>query len=100
MTAASEIYESKEHKCNWSMIPGTNRLICNKCNVVSDIDTLLANATASAYKKAQVDLLSRQLYARDLKKSARDKAYAWVRSNTSESVLIEDRQQNLFIPKN
>ena len=82
----------EEHRHKWEVFKGTNKLIChlNGCETVSAIDVLLANTVADTRRQTKIDVLSSQLFARELKKDAHDAAYAWVRANSPE--IVKDRQ--------
>ena len=64
-------------------------------NTVAEIDTLITNNRNDAYLKAKVDILSKQLYAGDLKKDAREKAYAWLMEYSPDAIK-EDEQVSLL----
>lgn len=87
----------KEHKHKWAVFTKSPlRLICEvkNCEVVSDIDTALANAKAEAANQAKIEILVTQLRNGDLRKSARDVAYAYVRKHGAH---VEVPEQRLFV---
>lgn len=75
-----------DHRCSWDPIGG-NKVVCHGCNTVSDITTLLANAKATAAQQAKIDLLAKQLFARELKKDAHERYYAWIVQNSPAGTL-------------
>lgn len=74
----------------------TDMLICQGCNTVTKISVLVDNTAAKARKEEQLDILTRQLYARQLKKTAHDKAYQWVRKNSRGFELPVEKQGALL----
>lgn len=75
----------KDHYHSWECLRDT-KVICNGCNTVTELKTLVANTELAAKKEAKVQLLSSQLYAQELRKPAHDKAYAWVRQNNPDAL--------------
>ena len=85
-----------EHHHNWQPT-GINRVLCSGCNTVSDIATMIKNATADAAREARTKQLSEQLYARELKKAAHDKYYQEViRETKSPIAKAIDAQETLL----
>lgn len=78
-----------DHSHRWEGMADGKRLACHGCHTVTTIKDLLANTAAAAAHNAKIQLLSKQLYAKDLKKEAHDAAYAWVRQNVTEGTLLE-----------
>jgi hypothetical protein len=83
-----------KHVHKWECLR-TDKLICHRCNTVAEIDTLITNNRNDAYLKAKVDILSKQLYAGDLKKDAREKAYAWLMEHSPDAIK-KDEQVSLL----
>ncbi len=79
-----------KHFHNWHCLRD-DFVICDSCNTTTRIRDLLANTETETIKQTMIQLLSRQLFAKDLKKKAHDKAYAWVRQNTSGVVDTQGR---------
>jgi hypothetical protein len=76
-----------EHTHKWEVLKGSNKLICNLngCETVTEIHVLLANTVIETKKATKHELLSAQLFARELRKDARDAAYSWVMANGPET---------------
>jgi hypothetical protein len=74
-----------DHYHNWQPL-GNNKVSC-KCDVVTDIETLLHNTKKKAVQDTKIQLLSDQLYKRELKKQAHDAAYTWVMSQNPNAIL-------------
>ena len=74
-----------------------NNLICNSCNTVTPIDILLENTEKAARKSERIKVLSDQLFARELKKDAHDKAYAWIMQNTGSAPAMAGGRQEMLI---
>lgn len=53
------------------------------CNTIVSISDLIANTEQEVAIKTKTKILSRQLFAKELKKAAHDRAYAWIRQNTN-----------------
>lgn len=70
-----------EHVHKWRCF-GTDKLICD-CNTVTSIKDLLANTETDTAKQTKIDILSKQLFAGELKKAAHEEAYVWVRRNSA-----------------
>ena len=74
---------------NWVGMTDGKRLACHNCHTVTEIRVLIDNTATAAAHKAKINLLSKQLYARELKKDAHDAAYAWIKHNTPAGTLLE-----------
>lgn len=73
-----------EHRHRWKCWHDTT-LVCERsCNVAIDIKDLIANERADAAQESKLKLLSEQLFAKDLKKPAHDKAYIYLRLHNQE----------------
>lgn len=83
-----------KHVHKWECLR-VDKLICHRCNTVAEIDTLITNNRNDAYLKAKVDILSKQLYAGDLKKDAREKTYAWLMEHSPDAIK-KDEQVSLL----
>lgn len=70
-----------DHVHHWRCF-GTEQLICD-CNTITSIKDLLANTESGVERRTKIKLLSKQLFAGELKKAAHDEAYAWVRRNSA-----------------
>jgi hypothetical protein len=83
----------------WTVMHTGTRLICAipRCDTISDLDTVIANTRADAARTEKINILSKQLFAGDLKKKARDDAYAWVRANAPDrTVDLTSKQETLL----
>lgn len=85
-----------EHIHQWATSDKPNILICkNKnCKTVADLSTVLHNTSVEAAETAKVELLVAQLYAKDLKKTAHDNAYAYVISKNQPIVVATSQQES------
>lgn len=68
--------QDKEHTCDWVVLKAPKMMQCIKCALTASIDTIIAKTAQKAAQDEKVKLLSRQLFARELRKSAHDAAYA------------------------
>lgn len=87
--------EVSKHTHKWTCLRD-KLLICPTCDTVTEIDDLLANTAYDAWMSAKISILSDQLYANELKKDARNIAYAWVRKNNPDAIK-SDMQQGAFL---
>lgn len=69
------------------------------CNTIIKIADLLANTEQTTAKITKVQLLSKQLFAGELKKPAHESAYAWVRQNSAGQQLARrmDAEQGVLL---
>lgn len=86
-----------EHIHQWVTSDKPNILMCKKkdCNTAADLSTVLYNIAVNAAETARIELYCAQLYAKDLKKSAHDKAYAYVISK-NQPITVATSQQESF----
>lgn len=82
----------KEHNCKWEPI-GTDKIVCNVCQVVTTITTLLNRNTAAIERDTKVRILAEQLFARELKKDAHARAYTWIKANAPDALTILTEQK-------
>lgn len=76
------------HLHKWHCFHDT-KLICNDCKTVTDIKDLMANTESATAIKTKLEVLSKQLFAGELKKAAHDTAYAWVRQHNPEALPVK-----------
>lgn len=83
---------------SWEILRGAidgKHLICHPCGTVTTINDLLFNTETEATKKAEIKLLSKQLFAGDLKKKAHDEAYVYVRSVNPDAISNKEQEKLL-----
>lgn len=83
-----------DHIHSWTILAAPDKLQCRKCDTVSTIATLLSNTAADAAKATKLHILSKQLFAGELKKPAHDAAYMWVRTNSADISSHKAQQDN------
>ena len=83
------------HLHKWECLRDT-KLICHGCDTVSEISDLLDSCASKASIATKVSVLSSQLFAGELKKEARDKAYAWVRRVNPDAIKPITQQGSLL----
>jgi hypothetical protein len=81
------------HRHKWEVSKESGKLVCNvdKCNTMTDLDTLLANTRVETANQTKVDVLVKQLRAGELKKFAYEPAYAWVTAH-APNVAVRPEQ--------
>lgn len=88
--------QQTKHAHKWQGL-NVDKLICHGCDTVSEISDVLANVASEAAHQSKISTLSAQLFARELRKDAHDKYYAWVRQNNSEAVLEREYAQEALL---
>ena len=90
---------SEPHRHSWQHLTGT-KFECRyrECGIVSDLETITANVKAKAELDTKVSVLAKLLFAGDLRKSAHEREYAWVKAHTPDGTVIEpkDNQESLL----
>ena len=83
------------HLHKWECLRDT-KVICHGCDTVSEISDLLESCASKASLAAKVSIISGQLFAGELKKEAREKAYAWVRRVNPDAINPKAQQGSLL----
>lgn len=90
---------SSEHEHSWQYFRDNN-FVCRftQCQLVSDIDTIVAKAKAKTEYNTKVAIYSKLLFDKELKADVHRRIYAWVKANTPEDapVVSMDEQRGLF----
>lgn len=89
-----------EHTHKWDHLNGTD-FICNTkdCKTVSNIKDIIANTAKESALREKIKVYSDLLMARELKKDAGLRVYAWVMANSNKDnlpIVLKNQQERLL----
>lgn len=84
-----------DHKHIWHTLQGQKDMLVCECDTMAQLKTVLANIATDTAELTKVQLLSKQIFNRELKKAARDEAYNWVMSRRKADGLPHEEQTRI-----